>query len=78
MGKGVAEGDAGRAGFDEFAGARAIEHAGLSGHYGSSLYTGGGVRKVESRKLKDEKKEKTTQRRGEPQSYAENLWKNSP
>jgi hypothetical protein len=38
MGEGVAEGDAGRAGFDEFAGARAIEHAGLGSHDGNSLY----------------------------------------
>src|SRR6266852_4054079 len=56
MGKGVAEGDAGRAGFDEFAGARAIKHAGLGSHDGSSLYTGGREREVESRKLKVERK----------------------
>jgi hypothetical protein len=49
--EGVAEGDAWRGGFDEFAGARAIKHAGLSSHDGSSLYTGGGKREVESRKL---------------------------
>ena len=35
-----------------FAGASAIKHAGLSGHDGSSLYTGGGEREVESRKSK--------------------------
>ena len=47
--EGVAERDAGRGGFDEFARARAIEHAGLSGHYGSSLYTGGEREEAESR-----------------------------
>ena len=49
IGEVVAESDAGRAGFDEFAGARAIKHARLSSHDGSSLYTGGRVREVESR-----------------------------
>jgi hypothetical protein len=74
----AAEGDTGRCGFDEFAGARAIKHAGLGSHDGSSLYTGGERKEVESREWKDGKKEKITQRRGESQSYAENLWKNSP
>ena len=46
--EGVAESDARRGGFDEFAGARAIKHARLGSHDGSSLYTGGGVREVES------------------------------
>jgi hypothetical protein len=50
--KGVAESDARRAGFDEFAGARAIKHARLCSHDGSSLYTGGRGKKVESRELK--------------------------
>ncbi len=50
--EGVAEGDARRGGFDEFAGARAIKHSGLSSHDGSSLYTCGEEKKVESRKLK--------------------------
>src|SRR6267378_113218 len=50
--EGVAESDARRGGFDEFAGARAIKHAGLSSHDGSSLYTGGRGKVVESRKLK--------------------------
>jgi hypothetical protein len=50
--EGIAESDARRGGFDEFAGASAIKHAGLSSHDGSSLYTGGGGREVESRKLK--------------------------
>src|SRR5258707_845562 len=35
VGEGVAESDAGRAGVDVFAGARAIKHAGLSSHDGS-------------------------------------------
>jgi hypothetical protein len=50
--EGVAERDARRGGFDEFAGASSIKHAGLSSHDGSSLYTRGGEREVESRKLK--------------------------
>ncbi len=54
--EGVAERDARRGGFDEFAGASAIKHAGLSSHDGSSLYTGGGEREVESRKLKERQK----------------------
>jgi len=45
----VAEGDARRGRFDEFAGARAIKHARLSSHDGSSLYTGGRGKEVESR-----------------------------
>ena len=45
----VAESDARRGGFDEFAGARAIKHARLSSHGGSSLYTGGRGKEVESR-----------------------------
>jgi hypothetical protein len=48
MGEGVAESDARRRGSNEFTGRGGIEHAGLRGHYGSSLYTGGGERKVES------------------------------
>src|SRR6266567_6863 len=58
MGEVVAEGDARRAGFNEFAGARAIKHARLSSHDGSSLYTGGGGKEVESRRLKVENREK--------------------
>jgi len=50
--EGVAESYARRAGFDEFARARAIKHAGLRSHDGTSLYTGGEHREVESRKLK--------------------------
>ena len=38
MSEGVAESDAGRGGFDEFAGVRAIKHARLDSHDGSSLY----------------------------------------
>jgi hypothetical protein len=38
MGPGVAEGDAGRSGFDEFAREGVFEHAGLSGHGVSLLY----------------------------------------
>jgi hypothetical protein len=56
----VAERDAGRGGFDKFAGARAIEHARLSGHVGLSFYTGGGKRKVQSRKQKIKKKKHAT------------------
>jgi hypothetical protein len=64
MGEIVAERDARRGGFDEFAGARAIKHARLSSHDGSSLYTGGRGKEVESRRLKDERKnEKTMKRR---------------
>jgi hypothetical protein len=63
----VAKRDARRGGFDEFAGARAIEHAGLSSHDGLSFYTGGEGKAVESRKLKVEggQSEKITQRRRE-------------
>ena len=43
--EGVAESDARRGGIDVFAGARAIEHARLSGHVGLSFYTGGTRRK---------------------------------
>jgi len=50
----VAESNARRSGFDQFAGARAVKHAGLSSHDGSSLYTGGRWKEVESRKLKVE------------------------
>lgn len=32
MSEGVAEGDAGRGGSDEFAGVRAVKHSGLSSH----------------------------------------------
>ncbi len=56
MREGVAKGDARRGGFDEFAGTRAIEHAGLSSHDGSSLYTWRREREVESRKLKVDRK----------------------
>ncbi len=49
MSESVAESDTRRAGFDEFAGARAIKHARLSSHGGSSLYTGGRGKEVESR-----------------------------
>jgi hypothetical protein len=52
--EGVAEGDAGGGGFDEFAGTARVEHAGLRGHDGKQLYTGGGMERVESRKLKVE------------------------
>ncbi len=48
----VAESDARRDGFDEFAGTRAIKHARLTSHDGTSLYTGGRDKEVESRKLK--------------------------
>jgi hypothetical protein len=51
----VAKSDARRGGFDEFAGARAIEHARLSGHVGLSFYTGGTGRKDQSRREKDGK-----------------------
>ena len=40
MREGVAEGDAGRAGFDKFAGARAVKHARLGSHVGKVFYTG--------------------------------------
>jgi hypothetical protein len=53
MSEGVAESDAGRARFDEFAGARAIKHAGLGSHDGTSLYTGGERKEVESQKPKE-------------------------
>jgi hypothetical protein len=52
--EGIAESDARRGGFYEFAGASAIKHAGLSSHDGSSLYTGGREKEVESRKLRIE------------------------
>jgi len=52
MSEGVAESDAGRGGFDQFARARAIKHSGLGSHDGSSLYTGGGGKKVESQMSK--------------------------
>ena len=60
--EGVAEGDAGRCGFDEFAGAAAFEHAGLSGHVGGSFYMDAGegeaeIERVNSRQLKVERKE---------------------
>ena len=54
MREGVAEGDAGGGGFDEFAGTARVEHAGLRGHVGKQLYTGGRMERVESRKLKVE------------------------
>jgi len=57
----VAESDARRAGFDEFARARAIKHAGLGSHDGTSLYTGGECKEVESRRLKVGKKKKDSQ-----------------
>src|SRR4029077_2905226 len=41
MSEGVAEGNTRRRGFNKFSGRSGIEHAGLRGHYGSSLYTGG-------------------------------------
>src|SRR6266481_852474 len=65
MSEGVAERDAGRAGFDLLAGASAIKHARLGSHDGISLYTGGRGKEVESRR-----REKITQRRGETQSGA--------
>ena len=72
----VAKCDAGRGGFDEFAGARAIEHAGLTSHDGSSLYTGGEWREVESREEKLERKEDNTETRREvPESVVENAAK---
>src|SRR5258708_6913195 len=46
MSEGVAECDARRGGFDEFAGARAVKHARLSSHDGRSLYTGGRGKEV--------------------------------
>jgi hypothetical protein len=49
MREGVAEGDSGRGGLDEFAGTAGFEHAGLSGHVGNSFYT-----EVESYKSKVE------------------------
>ncbi len=52
--EGVAESDARRGGFDQFAGARAIKHAGLSSHNGSSLYTGARGKEVESQMSKVE------------------------
>ncbi len=55
MGEGVAESDARRGGFDEFAGTGIIEHAGLGGHVGVSFYTGGKEMEVESRKFKVER-----------------------
>src|SRR6267154_83522 len=51
MRKGVAKSDAGRGGFDLLAGASAIKHARLGGHDGSSVYTGGEEKEVESREL---------------------------
>ena len=57
----VAESDAWRAGFDEFARARAIKHARLGSHDGTSLYTGGECKEVESRRLKVGKKKKDSQ-----------------
>jgi hypothetical protein len=47
MREGVAEGDSGRGGLDEFAGATVFEHARLRGHVGISFYT-----EVESQKSK--------------------------
>ena len=52
MREGVTETDARRGGFDQFAGVRVIKHAGLSSHVGTSLYTGGREKGVESRKLR--------------------------
>ena len=52
MREGVAESDAGRSSFDEFAGTAGVEHAGLGGHVGGSFYTGGVARKAEIRKTK--------------------------
>jgi hypothetical protein len=52
----VTESDARRGGFDWFARAGVIKHTGLSSHDGTSLYTGGGGKEVESRKLKVERK----------------------
>jgi hypothetical protein len=56
--EGVAKSDARRRGFDEFAGVRAIKHAGLRSHDGSSLYTGGERKEVESLRVKVERKNK--------------------
>src|ERR1700674_4772384 len=39
MGPGIAEGDAGRSGFDKFAREGIFEHAGLRGHYGDEFNT---------------------------------------
>ena len=75
--EGVAEGDARRGGFDEFAGVRAIEHAGLSSHDGSSLYTGGGKREVESRKLRVERRTKDNAETLSAQRSAESLGRDS-
>jgi hypothetical protein len=63
MRESVAESDARGGGFDEFAGGRAIEHAGLSGHVGRSFYTGGKRKKVQSRKFKVEGKMGEKQRK---------------
>src|SRR6266567_6882665 len=68
MSEGVAEGDARRSGFDELAGACAIEHARLGSHVGNSFYTGGGEKEGESRKLK----ESITRRRRGPGALSGN------
>ena len=75
MREGVAESDARRGGFDQFAGARAVKHAGLSSHDGTSLYTGGREKGVESRKLKvkitTEERRKEGRRKEEREDNAE-------
>jgi hypothetical protein len=64
MSPGVAEGDAGRGGFDEFAGEGVFEHAGLRGHDGSLLYmrAEGGRKKEKKRKSKDNAETQRAQR----------------
>ena len=52
MGEGVAEGDSGPGGFDEFTGTAGFEHAGLCGHAGGSFYTGEVVGEGEIRNAK--------------------------
>jgi hypothetical protein len=61
----VAESDARQGGFNEFAGARAIEHARLSGHVGLSFYTGGGKRKVLSQESKKKEKDSAETQSGQ-------------
>ena len=41
MREGITESDEGRRSFDQFAGTRGFEHAGLGGHYGRLFYTAG-------------------------------------
>jgi hypothetical protein len=67
MREGIPKRDARRGRLDQFAGPRAIEHSGLSSHDGSSLYTGGERREVESRELKLERKEENVETQSEEQ-----------